>query len=290
MTLETAPLRAERLLGASAGPHRQTIDARWLMAYAAALGEQDVRYFDTAGPGGPVAHPLFPVCYEWPLILELRARALGEAIAARSVHAIHRLTIHRAPRADDRLTSTARITEVRPRPAGALVIMAVETQDNHGAPVTTTLHGSVYRGVSVEPSSAAARAGRDAAKEDPGPSRWEAPVSVPVWLGHVYTECARIWNPIHTDVAVARAAGLPGAILHGTASLALAVSQIVARDLNAEPTRVGGIEVHFTGMVVPPSTFTVRGRARRGETITFDAVGPDGESVLGRGAVIACSK
>jgi len=25
----------------------------------------------------------------------------------------------------------------------------------------------------------------------------------------VYTECARIWNPIHTDAAVAKAAGLP---------------------------------------------------------------------------------
>ena len=41
---------------------------------------------------------------------------------------------------------------------------------------------------------------------------------------HVYTEGARIWNPIHTDAAVAARAGLPGIILHGTATLALAVS------------------------------------------------------------------
>ena len=47
--------------------------------------------------------------------------------------------------------------------------------------------------------------------------RWSERVEVPYHLGHVYTECARIWNPIHTDLAVARAAGLPGPILHGTA-------------------------------------------------------------------------
>ena len=80
---------------------------------------------------------------------------------------------------------------------------------------------------------------------------------------HVYTECARIWNPIHTDVAVARAAGLPGLILHGTATLALAVSRVVARDLRrATPARVREIAVRFTGMVPMPSTVTVRAGAR----------------------------
>ena len=35
----------------------------------------------------------------------------------------------------------------------------------------------------------------------------ELPVPVPANLAHVYSECARIWNPIHTDVEVARAHG-----------------------------------------------------------------------------------
>ena len=47
-------------------------------------------------------------------------------------------------------------------------------------------------------------------------------IRVPIGAGaaHVYTECARIWNPIHTDTAVTAKAGLPGIILHGTATLA----------------------------------------------------------------------
>ena len=42
-------------------------------------------------------------------------------------------------------------------------------------------------------------------------------VPISALAAHVYTECARIWNPVHTDTAVADRAGLPGLILHGTA-------------------------------------------------------------------------
>jgi acyl dehydratase len=106
---------------------------------------------------------------------------------------------------------------------------------------------------------------------------------VPATAGHVYTECARIWNPIHTDLAMARAAGLPAPILHGTATLALAISSVVRRDLDGDPTRVAGVAVRFTGMVVPPTTLIVRGRGALGDRLAFDAVGEDGRPVLSAG-------
>ena len=62
------------IVGVTVGPIAHDIDARWLMAYAAGLGETDPRYYDTLAPGGPAAHPLFPVCYEWPAMLALRDR------------------------------------------------------------------------------------------------------------------------------------------------------------------------------------------------------------------------
>ena len=113
--------------------------------------------------------------------------------------------------------------------------------------------------------------------------------SVPIapTLAHVYTECARIWNPIHTDTAVAHAAGLPGPILHGTATLALAVSRVVARDLDGEPGRVREIAARFTGMVPPGSRLVIRGRGGAGGAFAFDAVGVDGRPVLGEGVLRA---
>ena len=100
----------------------------------------------------------------------------------------------------------------------------------------------------------------------------------------VYTECARIWNPIHTDVAVARRAGLSAPILHGTATLALAVSRIVARELDNDAGRVRDIRVRFSGMVPVPSAFTLRVH-RRGVGVEFDAVTSDGAPILSQGVL-----
>jgi acyl dehydratase len=282
------------LLGAVVGPIRHDLDARWLMAYAAGLGERDPRYYDTRGAHGPLAHPLFPVCYEWPAAVAMRDQTIPAALQPRSVHASHRLVIHRPPRASDTLLTTARVIDVQPRRGGSLIVTCFETVDAAGDRVTTTDYGSVYREVSLPGADEARPAAEAPAGREPpaGASdvTWTELVDVPATLALVYTECARIWNPIHTDVAVARAAGLRDPILHGTATLALAVSRVVARELDGEPRRVAEIHARFTGMVALPSSFTVRGRPRDGHGVAFDAVGPDGRPVLGQGVVIACNR
>ena len=113
----------------------------------------------------------------------------------------------------------------------------------------------------------------------------ELPVTVPAGLAHVYTECARIWNPIHTDVAVARAAGLPDIILHGTATLALAVSRVL-HHATADPRAVRRVSGRFTGMVPLPSRLTLRvAHAPDSHAVLFSVAGEDGAPVLSGGAV-----
>ena len=75
-------------------------------------------YLDTTRPEGVIGHPIFPVCYEWPLAVELRASALSESIAVRSVHATHDLRLHRRARAGDRLSTTATVISSEPRAPG----------------------------------------------------------------------------------------------------------------------------------------------------------------------------
>ncbi len=277
-----------KVVGIEVGALSHAIDARWLMAYAAGLGETDPRYYDTAVPSGPAAHPMFPVCYEWPAVLALRSKTIKEDLFPLGVHATHHLVIHRRPEAGDRLLTRASVLGVHPSRAGAFVLMRFSTVDRNGRPVTTTDYGSVFRGVSTESATASAvepLARLEAPRESA--ARWTAAVSVPGGAAHVYSECARIWNPIHTDLAVARAAGLPGPILHGTATLALAVSEVVRRDLGGDPARVGEIAARFTGMVALPSSFTVRGHGRAGDRVAFDAVNERGEPVLSDGVLRA---
>lgn len=319
MSTAAKPSISASIVGAEVGPVAHLIDARWLMAYAAGLGLTDAAYYETRDEHGPVAHPLFAVCYEWPVALEIRARTIPDEIATRSVHATHHAVIHRPPRAGDRLLTSARVVGVTRRRAGTLVTTRFTTVDERGAPVTTTDYGSVYRGVecdaeaTAEPANVGAWTTRRGHRDEVAPVardhvesaardhtaaasattgsgdshmsapvvRWTEQVDVPAWAAHVYTECARIWNPIHTDVAVATAAGLPATILHGTATLALAVSRVIARDLGGDPTHVHEVAARFTGMVLMPSTLIVRGMATATGRFAFDAVGSSRRPVLG---------
>ena len=163
------------------------------------------------------------------------------------------------------------------------MVMRVTTTDHAGILVSTADYGSLYRGVPLRGADVAPETA--AGPADSPAIRWEDAVAVPVQAAHVYTEGARIYNPIHTDIAVARSVGLPGLILHGTATLALAVSRVVARDLDGDPTRVRGVQARFTGMVTMPSTLVVRGRGCQDTRVAFDAVGATGAPVLSDAAV-----
>jgi len=272
------------IVGTEVGPIEQAIDARWLMAYSAALGETDLRYYDTAASGGVMAHPVFPVCYEWPLALAMRDRAGLMPVYLRLVHADHDLVVFRPLRAGDALQVRARIVAVRSRKPGAYVVTRIEASDATGALVTRSDYGSLYRGVALEGGDAGADSGaleEIAAAADEFEPLGE--VAVPANAAHVYSECARIWNPIHTDVAHARAAGLPGIILHGTATLALSVSRILAV-LGIEPARVRRIRCRFSGMVPMPSTLSVRA-ARAKDALHFEAW-CGGGAALSRGLLL----
>jgi len=109
-------------------------------------------------------------------------------------------------------------------------------------------------------------------------------IDVPGNAAHVYTECARIWNPIHTDIAYARAAGLPTIILHGTATLALSVSRLLQQfDIDAAAVR--RVQCRFSGMVEMPSTLSVHA-ARQDTTVRFETRNAAGETVIGRGVLL----
>jgi acyl dehydratase len=216
---------AADVLGVEIPPLAHEIDARWLMAYAAGLGETDPRYFDTLGAGGPWAHPLFPVCYEWPAALALREHVVAAALQPRSVHATHHVIVHRPPRAGDTLYTIGRVVVVEPRRAGTRVVSRFVTTDAAGRPVTTTDYGSVYRDVPVAGRVPPAPSAAPPAREAITSPAWLESIDVAANAAWVYTECARIFNPIHTDLAVARGVGLDAPILHGTATLALAISR-----------------------------------------------------------------
>jgi len=266
------------------------------MAYAAALDDLMPCYMDTRAANNFLAHPMFPVCIDWPVVVAMGQRLQGKGMMPdefrRGVHATHDVTIHRPIRPPEKLTTRATVVAIERRKPGAYQVTRLETTDESGSPVCTSMYGSIYRGVEVdgddEPLTTKADLPR--ARELPRQPRTEAKVHVAGGLAHIYTECAQIWNPIHTDIKVARDAGLPELILHGTATLALAVSSLVHSEAEGDPSRVARIAGRFSGMVLMPSDITVRTLARErfdgADIVHFDVLTQNGEPAISNGAIV----
>lgn len=251
------------------------------MAYSAGVGETAPAYYDTTAKAGPTVHPLFPVCYEWPVSQPLRKLPALKPLAASLIHAQHDLQIHRPLRAGETITTTARIVSAEQRSPGAFVVYRFEARGSAGEPVSTADFGALYRGVQLD------RNAGDAVNDPPAHSATlprVADIPVSATAAHVYTECARIWNPIHTDIAYAKAAGLPGIILHGTATLALSISAAL-RTFSIDATAVRRVSCRFAGMVPMPCTLALHA-TRNGDTVRFDTRDESGDVVLARGQLL----
>ena len=260
------------VVGSTSRPFHHTADLRWILAYSAGIHDEARSVFSQHA----VAHPVFPVCLEWPAILDLRVHGLTREEAGRGVHASHDLTIHRPVRPGDELVTTATTVGVEAGRNGAATWTRLSTVDAQGRPVATTYQRGVLLGVPLD--------GEGLIVDRPSP--WDPPsvddagsvertIEVGAQDAHTYTECARIWNPIHTEWDVASAAGLPFLLLHGTATLARAVS--VVDDLIGSGQReVDRIACRFAAPVPMPSALTIRawpdGR--------FQVALPDGSAVI----------
>ena len=118
-------------IGAQTASEQHTTDARWLMAYAGSLGDMNPSYMDTTQE--IYAHPVFPVCLEWPSILATRqlagAGGLTDQEASKGVHATHDLHIYRSIRPNETLHTHARIIDVQEIRPGAACVMQIDTVD-----------------------------------------------------------------------------------------------------------------------------------------------------------------
>ena len=250
------------IVGQSTPVERVEIDKRWIMAYNAALGAV------SAAP-----HPLFPVCYEWNATRALREATGLQALNARLVHAQHDLRIQGEIK-EGHLAVSARVLAAEQRRPGTFVTIRLEARGPAGDPVSTTDYGMLYRGVELDGASRAL----ERLEDPPRHASALKPVGeVPIaaTAAHVYTECARIWNPIHTDPEYAREAGLPGIILHGTATLAFSISRIARNPVRR-------VRCRFAGMVLMPSTLTVHA-SRENDAVVFETRNERGEAVIERG-------
>ncbi len=243
--------------GREAGSATAEASTRRLMAYAAAIEAADECYFDDLREGGIVGHPAFCMSLEWPVVsgpAYLAAIDRSPDAPRGAVHVLQDSHFHRPIRAGELLRTRARIAEVRQTRVGALVTSRVETRaEEDDAPVVTTWTAAMFLKETVAGESGKAEeppALREDAEVTAGRPR-QLHIATSPGLAHRYTECASVWNPIHTERAAARAIGLPDIILHGTCTWALAGQALIHAVGGADPRRLRRLAGRFKGMVFP---------------------------------------
>jgi len=276
------------LVGQPIGSITAICDARWLMAFSSGVPDERPELYDTTS--ALVTHPLFPVAPEWELLITHQStpESVTPAELRRGVHATHDVILERSLVAGETIHVTATVAAVDRRPAGAVQQLVFEATDTGGHTVWRTRFSSLFRGVELRGEPAFAdiewprTPSRESSSDTPVASRrsWVRPIDA-----HVYTECARIWNPIHTDVAIARSAGLDNPILHGTATLARAVSIVteLASIPVAEVERVVG---SFSAMVQLGSFIDVQIVEITGHAVHFVVLNDAGERAVRNGVVV----
>jgi acyl dehydratase len=150
-------------------------------------------------------------------------RRLSPEIARTSVHATEHLIFHRLIRPGDRLKVRGEFVAVRPTSAVVHSVTRLEVTNEDEGALFTEDNGNMFRGIRVKDAGR----GLDQIPASPGWDAsekpiWDVEIPVAAEMAHLYDGCTEIVFPIHTSRAFALDVGLPGIILQGTCTLALA--------------------------------------------------------------------
>jgi acyl dehydratase len=102
----------------------------------------------------------------------------------------------------------------------------------------------------------------------------------------IYDGCTRIHFPIHTSRQFARRVGLPDIILQETATLALAVKELVDREAGSDPQQIKSISCPFTEMLMPGETFLLKASSPdRNNSLFFQVMNGGGRRAVSQGHI-----
>ena len=280
------------IVGTLLKKHRTTVQWRDTMNYAAAIHDDNPYYFDDERREGIIAPPMFAVAATWPIIEDLPAFIdaddFPQEVLLTLVHYTEHIRFHRPMIPGQSLSIQGRVAAIIPHRAGTRIVTCFEALDQKNQPVFTEYMGGMLRGVQ---STDGAR-GADALPMVPERKsrdriQWEQRIWIDPLLPFVYDGCANIVFPIHTSKKFARQVGLPGIILQGTATLALAVRELINREGGGNPLKLKDVYCRFTGMVMPGSEIRLRVYASKDVdqvgNFFFDVINQEGQKAISRG-------
>jgi acyl dehydratase len=244
-------------------------------------------YFDDRRSEGLIAPPMLAVALTWPIASNigdyLDLKDFPGEILMTQVHYTERLDFHRLVRPGDRLIINGTIAGILPHRAGTHCYIRYEAFDRENRPVFTELMGAIFRGVTCRGEGVALDLPEDPQGDWSAGPVWSQEIQVDPILPYVYDGCTDIVYALHTSPAFAVDVGLPGIILQGTCTLALAARELVNREAGGDPERLKILSCRFSGMVRPGTTISLELKSRAKEALFFEVMNQEGEKAVSKG-------
>ncbi|MDQ3660923.1 MAG: MaoC family dehydratase N-terminal domain-containing protein [Actinomycetota bacterium] len=221
------------------------ITAEAIARYSEATNDLNEHY---RGPV-PMAPPVFGIVPAFPTIMNVaRDPELG-ADLLRLVHISEEHVIHRPLGAGDVLAVGAELASISEDETGERFTIEVEL-GTEGQVATLVRATMLIRGVGVRRRRRPAPTGASGTRASPE-ILGERPLRVDEDQPSRYAEASGDHNPIHLDEATAHSAKLPGVIVHGMCTMAMASAAVVDEVAGGDPGRIRMVAAHFAKPVFP---------------------------------------
>lgn len=259
------------LIGKTYEEQTYEVTADAIEKYARATNDLNDRYL--AGDDA-VASPIFPIVPSFQFMMQAGMDPDLQADLLRLVHGEEEHILRKPILPGDKLTAKPVIESIEVKDTGETFTVKVDLENQNGEQVATVFATSFIRGSGPGSKSASG-------KEEPQREIvHEESVKVDEDQTFRYADASGDPNPIHQDENIAKMAGLPGIILHGMCTMAMATKGAVDGLAGGDPTRVKRVKVRFSKPVFPGQELTTRFWKESETVYGFETLNPDGQAVI----------
>lgn len=236
----------------------ELIDVRLATAFAAGIGETNERYWDDTRAGGLSVHPGLAFALHYRSQPKLGVPTSPAAVWIGAVHAESDLRFAAPLRLGQVVTTQGRVIARRAIRSGVLNVERYGMKDADGVSLAEMDFGIVIRGARLVGGD------REIAPTPTRPTLPEPAAFAPIKrifvtrnTLHHFTACTGIYAAIHTELAVARAAGFSDIILQGSAIKAMALSAVMEAFFEGDPERVTRLCARLRRPVLAETAMTI---------------------------------
>jgi acyl dehydratase len=280
-----------RGVGLYTSARTEFLDITRVLAFSSSVMAEGAAYHDDTRPENLSVHPGIA------FTLQFRSQGRPGVVVGRAedwigaVHAETDLFIHRPLQLGQVITTQGQLIARKQVRSGVLNVERYRMCDERGELLAEMDFNLMFRGARLAGGDHAI----EALRERPGMPEPSGPVeAIALHIDrnvlHHYTACSGIYAPIHTERRVARAAGFPDIILHGSALKSIVLSKLIDRHFGGDPAHIRRLYGQLRAVVPADTGIRIEILATvlvgRDLQVFFRVLNHEGREALAHGIVI----